>query len=74
MVERYTFTNNLAGLRLVLHMTVSLRRAGFTTVVRPSHFTAGKLRFETLHLEATPAPRPSREARGCNLLHMSTGE
>jgi hypothetical protein len=68
MVERYTFTNTLAGLRLALRVTLSLRKAGFTTVLFPRPFTVGKLTFEQLHLEATPAPRANRAARGCNLV------
>ena len=66
MTEHYTFTNTLAGLRLALHTTLSLRANGFTTVGMvgpPERF--GRLGNRLLHLEATAAPRPNREARGC---------
>jgi hypothetical protein len=67
MPERYTFPHTLAGLRLALHLTQSLRTAGFTTVCTPGTTSVGKQTFNLLRLEATPAPRPNREARGCNL-------
>lgn len=71
MVEQYTFTNTLSGLRLMLYLTLSLRANGFTTVGivgPPERF--GRLGNRLLYLEATPASRPNRAARGCNL----TGE
>lgn len=69
MVERFTFTNTLTGLRLMLHLTLSLRAQGFTTEgilgLPEKH---GRLGNRMLHVEATPATRPNREARGCTLL------
>lgn len=67
MVERYTLPHTLAGLRLALGVTLSLRTAGFTTRVTPGTMTVGKQTFRLLHLEAIPAPRPNRAERGCNL-------
>lgn len=67
MVERYTLPHTLAGLRLALGVTLSLRASGFTTMVTSGTMTVGKQTFRLLHLEATPAPRPNRQARGCNL-------
>lgn len=69
MVERYTLPCTLAGLRLCLHLLLSLRANEFTTqcVVGPR----GEIKMaplnQMLHVEATPAPRPNREARGANL-------
>lgn len=67
MVERFTFTTELAGLRLALHTALSLRAAGFSVTITPEPCHFGKLRNRLLHVEATPATRPNREGRGCNL-------
>ena len=78
MTEHYTFTNTLTGLRLALHLMLSLRANGFTVVGLvgpPERF--GRLGNRLLHVEATPAARPNRQARGCNLtggLHEITHE
>jgi hypothetical protein len=62
-VERFCFPNTAAGTRLLNHLVESLTHGGFTVAVT---LESGNF-FELLVLTATPAPRPNREARGCNL-------
>jgi hypothetical protein len=68
MTEHYTFTTTLPGLRLALHLMLSLRAQGFTTmgILGPVE-RFGRLNNRLLHVEATPAVRPNRQARGCSL-------
>lgn len=61
--EVTTLPHTEAGLALALHRTTSLRRAGFKTRLIETHI----LKFRVYRLTATPAPRPNRTARGCNI-------
>jgi hypothetical protein len=61
--ETFCLPNTEAGTRLLEHLTETLHAHGFTTTL---HLETGKF-FELQVLTATPAPRPNREARGCNL-------
>lgn len=63
MVETYVFADNEAGLISAFKTTLSLRRAGFKTrlIARRIANTVCQV------LEATPAPRPNRKVRGCDI-------
>lgn len=65
MLETYTFTNTLSGLRLMLHLSLSLRQFGFTTegIVGPIE-KFGSIGNRLLYLEAVPRMRPSRKENG----------
>jgi hypothetical protein len=56
--------NTESGLRQVLTLTVSYRRAGCKTFVRRETL----IHFPVYRLTMIPAPRPNRRARGCDLM------
>ena len=61
--ERYTFSNEPAGLTLALYTTLRLRRHGFRTRLATRQW--GKFTVHTVL--AMPPTRPSRAERGANL-------
>lgn len=61
--ERHSFPDSESGLALAFNLTLSLRRAGFKTRLLPR--VIGTTSLHTLI--ATPATRPNRRARGCDV-------
>jgi hypothetical protein len=64
MDEHYTLPHDEAGLGLLFHLTVSLRRAGHKTRV-VERLLSGRTPVVTL--VAKPKQRPNRKERGCYL-------
>jgi len=63
LVERYSFPDSEAGLTQALHTTLTLRHFGFKTRLATRELS----RFTVHTVIATPAPRPNRRERGCEL-------
>ena len=63
MEERHTFADSVTGLTVAFELTESLRRHGFKTRLETTNFKG----FVLHTVVATPAPRPNRKARGCEL-------
>jgi hypothetical protein len=61
--EFYTFPDTVEGLEHALHTTLTLRSFGFHTRLATREIS----RFVVHTVIATPAPRPNRAKRGCNL-------
>lgn len=62
-METYFFPYTETGLALMLQRNKSLTAAKFETRLAETTIT----RFMVYRLEATPAARPNRKARGCEL-------
>lgn len=66
---RFMF-GNLPSSRALMNETVETHRNNGSHVVVTTEVTGHLEVLHTVHV--TPAPRPNREARGCNLPHKST--
>lgn len=65
---RFTF-GNLPSSRDLMNHTVEKHRKNGSHVIVTTEVTGHCDVLHTVHV--TPAPRPNREARGCNLPHKS---
>lgn len=68
MQDRFSFADSITGLQLAFDTTLRLRRYGCRTrlVTVPIMLTQG-MPAVMYTVVSTPAPRPTRAERGCNL-------
>jgi hypothetical protein len=70
--ERFHFADSETGLSHALHITRSLRAAGFRTRLSTAVIKLGTGHTGLLHtVHGTPPTKPTRVERGCNILRRT---